>query len=106
MSSITAFLERLGTDAQLRHASQEDLAQAVIDFDVDAAIGAAIIAKSTTELYTLLDVRPMFHIQNSPGREEEEEDEEGEEEQDAPAPPKQIALPGVLVTRSPSVALG
>lgn len=107
MSSITAFLERLGADAQLRHASQDDLAQAVAESHVEAAIGAAIIAKSTAELYALLEMRPMFHIQNNPGREEEEEeDEEGDEEQDAPAPLKQVAFVEAPLTRHPSIARG
>ena len=43
-------------------------------------MGAAIIARSTLDLYALLDQQqPMFHVLENPGREEEEE-EEGEEE--------------------------
>lgn len=80
MSSVIEFLERLGADAQLRHASQEDVVRAVEESQVDAAVGAAIIAKSTAELYALLKQQPMFHVMNNPGREDEEEEEEGEEE--------------------------
>jgi hypothetical protein len=105
MSSIIDFLERLGADAQLRHASQEELALVVADSQLDAAVGAAIIAKSTAELYALLDMRPMFHIQNNPGREEEEEEEEGDEEQEAPAPSKQIVFTDTPFARRASVAL-
>lgn len=91
MSSVIDFLERLGADAQLRHASLEEIAQALEASQVDAATGAAILAKSTADLYALLDEHPMFHTQSNPGREEEEEDEEeGEEEPEAPSPaPKQ-----------------
>ncbi|WP_267225321.1 hypothetical protein [Dyella silvae] len=69
MPSIIKFLERLGTDAQLRHASQEELAKALEESQVDAALGAAIIAHSTSadELYALLGLRPMFHTQENPG---------------------------------------
>lgn len=80
MSSVIEFLERMGADAQLRHASQEDVVRAVEESQVDAAVGAAIIAKSTSELYALLKQQPMFHVMNNPGREDEEEEEEGEEE--------------------------
>jgi hypothetical protein len=107
MSSITDFLERLGADAQLRHASQEELEQAVAETHMDAAVGAAIIAKSTAELYALLDLQPMFHIQNNPGREEEEEEEEeGDEEQEAPSPAKQVALAEAPTARRSSVSRG
>lgn len=80
MSSVIEFLERMGADAQLRHASQEDIALTLEESQLDAAVGAAIIAKSTAELYALLKQQPMFHVMNNPGREDEEEEEEGEEE--------------------------
>jgi hypothetical protein len=89
MSSIIEFLERLGADAQLRHASQEELAQALKESQIDSALGAAIIAHSTSadELYALLGLRPMFHTMENPGREDEDEegedDGEGGEEHDA-----------------------
>jgi hypothetical protein len=79
MSSIIDFLERMGADAQLRHASKEDLAKALEESQVDAALGAAIIAHSTSadEIYGLLGLRPMFHTQEDPDRDDEDE-EEGE----------------------------
>lgn len=92
MSSVIEFLERLGADAHLRHASQEDIAHALKESQVDADLGAAIIARSTSDLYALLDLRPMFHVQNNPGREEEEE-EEGEEDEEEPSQRKQTAWP-------------
>lgn len=82
MSSVIKFLERMGADAQMRHASQQDIAQALEESKVDAALGAAITsyATSSDELYSLLGLKPMFHVLENPGREEEEEEEEGEEE--------------------------
>lgn len=78
MSSVIEFLERLGADAQLRRASQEEIAVALEESQVDSAVGAAIIARSTADLYSLLDLRPMFKTLENPGR--EDEDEEGEDE--------------------------
>lgn len=87
MSSVIKFLERMGADAQLRHASREDIAQALEESQVDAALGAAIISYTTSadDLYSLLGLKPMFHTLENPGREEEEEEEgeEGEEKPDA-----------------------
>jgi len=80
MSSVIAFLERMGTDAQLRHAPQADIEQALADSKIDSAVGAAIIAKSTSELYALLKLRPMFHVICNPGLPEIEEDAEQEKE--------------------------
>lgn len=87
MSSVIEFLEKMGKDAELRFASAEDIAQAVMGAQIEASLGAAIIAKSTSELYALLDQQPMFHIQADPGKEEEEEDEE-EEGDGKPSPEK------------------
>jgi hypothetical protein len=69
MTSVVEFLERMGTDAQLRYASKEDLVKALEASQVDAALGAAIASYSTTadELYALLGLRPMFHTLENPG---------------------------------------
>jgi hypothetical protein len=87
MSSVIEFLERMGADAQLRHASQDEIAVALEQSQIDSALGAAIIARSTADLYSLLDLRPMFHTLENPGREDEDEEgegeDEGEEEKDA-----------------------
>ena len=86
MSSVIAFLERMGTDAQLRHAPQEDIEQALTESQIDSALGAAIIAKSTSELYALLKLRPMFHVMNDPGPLPGINDDEDEEEEKKAAP--------------------
>ena len=102
MSSVIEFLERLGADALLRHATQEEIAVALETSQVEAEIGAAIIARSTSDLYALLDQQqPMFHVQNNPGREEEEE--EGEDDEEAPS---QRKLAGLPPARRTTVALG
>ena len=90
MSNVVAFLERMGRDAQLRYASQEEVAHALEESEIDSMLGAAVIARSTSDLYALLDLRPMFHVQMNPG--EEEQEEEGEEEPDEEAPSQRNAL--------------
>ena len=79
MSSVIDFLARMGADAELRNASKEDLAKALEESQVDAALGAAIVSYSTNvdELHALLGLRPMFHTQEDPDRDDDEE-EEGE----------------------------
>lgn len=81
MSNVIKFLEKLGQDAQLRGASQEELAEALAKAQVDAPYCSAILAKDTSQLQDLLGLRPMFYVQ-MPVEEpqEEEEDEDNEEE--------------------------
>jgi len=92
MSSVIDFLERMGANAGLRGASQEDVAQAIAEADLDAEMGAAIIAKSTSDLYAKLNVTPMFCVQTVPRKEgeeeEEQEEEDGEEKKDDKTPSK------------------
>ncbi|WP_114240411.1 hypothetical protein [Dyella sp. C9] len=103
MSSVIEFLERLGADAQLRHASAEELTKALEESQIDSALGAAIIAHSTSadELYSLLGLRPMFHTMENPGREDEDEEgegeDEGEEEKDALA---DFSVSALVTTRT------
>jgi hypothetical protein len=91
MSSIIDFLEKMGGDAQLRHASPDDIAQALAETQIDSALGAAIIARSTSQLYALMRQGPLFCIQTTPGKEDEKE-EEGEEDEEPAAPPKKKSV--------------
>jgi hypothetical protein len=87
MSSVIEFLEKLGSNAQLRHGSDEELATALDEAHVDAAASSAILAKDPSRLQELLGTEPMFIVQMPgpviPGPEEEEE-EDGEEDEEAP----------------------
>jgi hypothetical protein len=87
MSNVIDFLEKMGKDALLRHASQDELALALEQAQIETSLGAAIIAKSTSELYALLHQGPLFCIQTTPSKEDEEK-EEGEEEGDEDDEPK------------------
>ncbi|MBB6188618.1 hypothetical protein [Rhodanobacter sp. MP7CTX1] len=54
MSNVIAFLERMGQDAQLRHASQNDVRLALAREQIDPELQAAILAKDQQRLETLL----------------------------------------------------
>lgn len=89
MSSVIEFLEKLGSHAQLRHGSDEELATALDEAQIDAAASSAILAKDPSRLQELLGTEPMFIVQMpgpvipGPGPDEEEE-EDGEEDEEAP----------------------
>lgn len=90
MSSVIDFLEKMGRDAQLRHASADDIAQALAQTQVDSALGAAIIARSTSDLYALMQQGPLFCIQTTPGKDDEKKKEDEEDEEPAVPPKKSI----------------
>jgi len=77
MSKVIEFLERLGSDARLMQAAEEEVALALADAKIDAAAGEAILARDVQELHALLKLAPMVCFQTVP--EEEEEEDEGEE---------------------------
>lgn len=105
MSSVIEFLERMGADARLRHASHEAIAAALEESQVDSALGAAIIARSTADLYSLLDQRPMFCTLENPGREKEKEGEDKDKDKEGDGEgqsdkKKKSSLTSPIVSRS------
>ena len=54
MSDTIEFLERLGRDAQLRHASHEQIGQALARTAIDPRLQAAILNEDQQQLETLL----------------------------------------------------
>ncbi|SFS16731.1 hypothetical protein SAMN05216570_3369 [Dyella sp. OK004] len=94
MSDVIEFLEKMGRDAQLRHASSEDMELALDDAQIDAPLSSAILARDISALYDLLQLQPMFATQMEPGEEEEapsREEEPGKEEEDAPSQDVRLA---------------
>jgi hypothetical protein len=82
MSSIIDFLERVGSDAQLRDASLEELEVALTEAEIEAPLRTVILNKDTSELQALLRQMPLFSIQLDPdedGDEDEDEDEDTDE---------------------------
>lgn len=56
MSKVVDFLEMIGQDARLRHASQDEMKLALTDVQMDADLQAAILAKDQLQLEELLGV--------------------------------------------------
>ena len=87
MTDIIDFLEKLGQDAQLRHAGCGEIREALADARIDEAPAAAILAGDERRLAILLGARTDLNcLVFAPRRvPEEEPDKEGEvPEQDAP----------------------
>ncbi len=82
MSNVIDFLERLGKDARLRHASDTEVAEALKLAGIEPAVLAALVSKDQGALERLLGADTnVCCLVNAPD-EEEEETEEDEEEDD------------------------
>jgi hypothetical protein len=78
MSNVIDFLERMGRDARLRDASQEELELVLASARVDPELKAAILAKDQSRLELLLGSVNVCCMVN-PGKEDEDEDDDSEE---------------------------
>ncbi|HXS04585.1 MAG TPA: hypothetical protein VN731_08915 [Rhodanobacter sp.] len=74
MSNVIDFVERMGQDAQLRHASMGDVELALMQAQIDPEIRAAILAKDQRKLELLLGGGNVC-CALCPAEEEEEQDE-------------------------------
>jgi hypothetical protein len=54
MSEVIEFLEQLGKDANLRHASQAEIGQALARTQIDPSVQAAILNEDQRQLEALL----------------------------------------------------
>jgi hypothetical protein len=78
MSNVIDFLERLGQDAQLRDASQEELELVLACARIDSELQAAILAKDQERLEVLLGSINVCCMVN-PGKEDDDEEDDAEE---------------------------
>ena len=92
MSNVIDFLERLGNDAQLRHASDSALEQALINAQIDPAVREAILLRDQRRLETLLGATtnvccviyaPMHEEGDEPEDDQRQDDGEDREEEQA-----------------------
>ena len=81
MTDIIDFLEQMGQDAQLRHATQDEVELALTSAEIAPELQAAILAKDPAQLESLLGQAPLCAM-FFPGKEEEEE---GDEDEDTPS---------------------
>jgi hypothetical protein len=84
VSNVVDALERMGREAQLRHAEGATLALALAHSGLDAPAQAAILSRDVTALRSLLGVQGnAIGLVYAPQDEEEPADAPAEPEQDA-----------------------
>lgn len=74
MSKVIAFLERMGQDAQLRHAPQNDMGLALMRAQIDPELQAAILGKDQAQIEALLQTKTNVCCGLFPGKDDEDED--------------------------------
>jgi flagellar biosynthesis/type III secretory pathway M-ring protein FliF/YscJ len=83
VSDVIEFLERFGQDADMRHAADDAIAEALSNAGIESRLQSAILSKDQRALEALLgadtNVCCMVH---TPDDDEEEEDEDEEHEDD------------------------
>jgi hypothetical protein len=83
MSNVIDLLERLGQDAQLRHASDGELEQALIRAQVDPAVRDAILMRDQRQLEALLGANAnVCCMIATPAQEEPEEEDDDKKHED------------------------
>jgi hypothetical protein len=75
MSNVINFLERMGQDAQLRHASRNEMELALAGTQIDPELQAAILAKDQSLLEVLLGGDNVCCAQ-MPGKHDEDDETE------------------------------
>lgn len=84
MFDVIDFLERMGQDAQWRHASQDEVGLALAGAEIDPELRVAILARDEQGLQALLGQDPFCCLINPAKPDEEQEEcdgscEDGEE---------------------------
>jgi len=84
VSNVIDFLQRLGQDADLRHAPRTALELALAETGIDPALREALLGADQRKLESLLGADTNVCAMISPGKkeEEEEEDEDLDEDED------------------------
>lgn len=78
MQNVIEFLEKVGRDPSLSHATAETLQLALDDAGVDKELGKAIVAGDQSLLASLLGQAPLCAM-FMPGEEDDESEDEQEE---------------------------
>ena len=86
VSNVIDFLERFGQDADLRHASDEAVAEALRNAGIEPALQAAVLDKDQRALEALLgaDTNVCCMVYKEDEAEEEEPEEEEEDDEHEP----------------------
>lgn len=91
MSSVIDFLEKIGSDAQWRTASPDDMELALAETEVEAPLRDAILTKDASKIEALLRQVPLFSVMIPDAPPDEEEEEEGDEDGDSEKPHQKAA---------------
>ena len=84
MSDLIAFLERMGSQAQLRNASPDALATAMDEAGLDDATRTAVSRGDSSTLVVLAGARPVMRCafapkDNEPGKQPDDEPKDDDE---------------------------
>jgi hypothetical protein len=85
VSKIIEFLEKLGQDADLRHATTAELNAALMHADIDDSARAVVLQKDQRLLEELLDAGSNVCCMIAMPQTEDDEEEEAEEEKEVEA---------------------
>ena len=84
MSSVFDFLERMGSDAQWRTASHDEIDLALAAAEIDVPLREAILAKDAFKLEALLGQASQLGMMIPPDEEEEGEEDEEDDSDEKP----------------------
>lgn len=96
MSNVIGFLEKMGQDATLRHATQNELELALTLAQIDPQIRTAILGKDQAQIELLLGAATNVCCGLFPEKEDEDESEE--------EPSKEAEIAARSILRSAAVA--
>lgn len=81
MSNVVDFLERMGQDAQLRHAASDEVERALANTGIDPVMRAAIFSEDQRHLEALLGASTNVCCMVRPADDEESEEDDDQDEQ-------------------------
>ena len=82
MSNVIGFLEAMGQDAQLRHATSDELQQALTGVGIDPQLRAAIVSGDQQLLEALLGATTNVCCGLHPAEPDDDEEEDDETDDD------------------------
>jgi hypothetical protein len=82
VSNVIDFLQKLGQDADLRHASRTALEVALAEANIDPALREALLGADQRKLETLLGADTNVCAMISPGKKEDDEEEDEDDFED------------------------
>ena len=82
MSDVICFLESVGRNSELRHATKDELERALKDAQIDQSLHAVILGSDKQQLEALTGCNSTVCCGVFPGKEEDDETEEEPQKDD------------------------